>query len=622
MCGIVGVIIADEKQHCVSDLIDALTSLQHRGQDAAGIVTSEVFQKTTPNLHLHKNNGLVRDVFKPWQILELKGHMGIGHVRYPTAGSSSCAEAQPFYTNMPFGVCLAHNGNLTNAAALAVENSAMRLRHVNTGSDSEVILNVFADALMSRMLGKRQAIDLGFVDNSAAYTKWQTPDGSTPRKKHRNDLQLEIKRNDGLGISPDDVFYAVTQLMGQCRGGYACTVLINGFGLLAFRDPWGIRPCVFGTRARGDGKFDHMVASESVALDVLGYRMERDIAPGEALWVTCDGTRHTMTCCNQSTNGVIPSMRSCIFEYVYFARPDSILDGISVYQARLEMGNKLADKILVERPNHDIDVVVPVPDTSRTSALQLANKLGVIYREGFIKNRYIARTFIMPGQKKRRKSVRQKMNPIGLEFKDRVVLLVDDSIVRGTTATEIVQMARDAGAKKVYLASAAPAICHPNVYGIDMPSREELVAHNRTPEQVAQRLKCDWVIYQDLPDLVDSVNSAIPAETITPPAETPSSPTSPTSPPNTPPPFDLGSPRIYETSVFDGIYVTKDIDEEYFVNLHKKRNDAAKANGKEEEEKDSDSNEPSTRKRKLALGRQPSNDVTNGMLMSISNSNS
>jgi amidophosphoribosyltransferase len=462
--------------------------LQHRGQDAAGIVTCE-----RGRLHLRKDNGLTRDVFTDDQMFKLKGNMGIAHVRYPTAGCTSSAEAQPFYVNSPFGLTLAHNGNLTNTEELKQALFLEDQRHINTDSDSEVLLNVFAHELQS--LGK-------------------------------------------LDLSVDDIFQAVSGVHRRCRGAYAVVIMIAGVGILGFRDPHGIRPIVFGERKSEQGS-EFMIASESVALDVLGFELIRDIEPGEAVFIEESGTLHTQQCA-ESTDHC-----PCIFEYVYFARPDSIIDRISVYKARLRMGEKLAKKVQREWLDHDIDVVIPIPDTSRTAALQMANILGVKYREGFIKNRYIGRTFIMPGQKMREKSVKQKLNAISLEFDGKNVLLVDDSIVRGTTSEQIIQMARDAGAKKVYFASAAPPVRYPNVYGIDMPAAHELIAHNRTEEEVCVAIGADKVIYQDLNDLIDAVRK--------------------------------GNQNIehFDTSCFSKEYITGDIDDAYLERTEALRNDSA-----------------------------------------------
>ena len=420
MCGIIGMVARSPVNQSI---YDGLTVLQHRGQDAAGIITCD-----GERLHLRKNNGLVRDVFHTRHMLRLFGNMGIGHVRYPTAGCESSAEAQPFYVNSPYGISLAHNGNLTNSNKLKQELFQEDLRQINTDSDSEVLLNVFAH---------------------------------------------ELQQHGKLKVEVDDVFKAVAGVHRRCRGAYAAVAMITGYGVVAFRDPFGIRPLVYGRQETPQGD-NFMVASESVALDALGYELIRDVAPGEAVFISLDGKLHTRQCAES------PTVMPCIFEYVYLARPDSIIDDVSVHKARLRMGEKLADKILRVRPDHDIDVVIPIPDTSRTSALQLANNLGLKFREGFIKNRYIGRTFIMPGQQQRKKSVRQKLNAIDLEFRGKNVLLVDDSIVRGTTSSQIIDMAREAGAKKVYFASAAPPVRFPNVYGIDMPISNELIAHGRT----------------------------------------------------------------------------------------------------------------------------------------------
>jgi len=447
MCGIVGIV---GKQFVNQLIYDGLTILQHRGQDAAGMMTYH-----NRRLYLRKSNGLVRDVFHTRHMLNLKGNIGIGHVRYPTAGCSSSAEAQPFYVNSPYGISLAHNGNLTNGEELKRELFRDDLRHINTDSDSEVLLNILAHEL--QRLGK---------------------------------LRLEV----------EDVFDAVEKLHKRCRGGYAAVAMISGFGILGFRDPYGIRPVIFGERETETGK-EYMIASESVAITSLGFTVIRDIEPGEAIFITKDGKLHTRQCAEN------PQYSPCIFEYVYLARPDSIIDGISVYNSRLHMGETLADKILKERPDHDIDVVIPIPDTGRTAALPLAQKLNVRYSEGFIKNRYIPRTFIMPGQEIRKKSVRQKLNAIESEFKGNNVLLVDDSIVRGTTSGQIIEMARNAGANKVYFASAAPPVIYPNVYGIDMPTVDELIAHNKTEEEIASMIGADWLIYQDLDILIETTQS-------------------------------------------------------------------------------------------------------------------
>ncbi len=442
MCGIIGIVAHGPVNQA---LFDGLTVLQHRGQDAAGIMTC-----ARDRLYLRKDNGLVRDVFHTRHMIRLPGNIGIGHVRYPTAGCESSAEAQPFYVNSPYGIALAHNGNLTNADELKRDLFRDDLRHINTDSDSEILLNVFAH---------------------------------------------ELQRRGKLRIDEEDIFQAVSGVHRRCRGAYAAVAMIPGYGIVGFRDPHGIRPLVFGARETAQGP-EYMIASESVALDILGFELVRDVEPGEAVFFTTDRRMHARVCTEHARYS------PCIFEYVYLSRPDSIIDDVSVYKARLRMGEKLADKILRERPDHDIDVVIPIPDTSRTAALPLAYRLGVKYREGLIKNRYIPRTFIMPGQTQRRRSVRQKLNAIGLEFEGKNVLLVDDSIVRGTTSRQIIQMAREAGARKVYFASAAPPVRYPNVYGIDMPAAEELVAHGRSEEEVAREIGADWLIYQDLPDLI------------------------------------------------------------------------------------------------------------------------
>jgi amidophosphoribosyltransferase len=486
MCGIVGIVGTSAVNQ---RLYYALTVLQHRGQDAAGIATAG-----DGELSVRKGSGLVRDVFQQHHMLELRGNVGIGHVRYPTAGCDSASEAQPFYVNAPYGICLGHNGNLTNSAELAEILIREDRRHLNTTSDSEVLLNVFASEL--QRVG-------------------------TPR------------------ITPADVFAALAAVYRRCRGGYAVVAMIIGHGILGFRDPNGIRPLVLGERRTPRGT-EWMLASESVALDSLSFRLVRDVAPGEAVFIDEAGRLHTQQCV--ATQRHTP----CIFEYVYFARPDSKIDNISVYRARMRMGDRLADKILRERPAHDIDVVIPVPDTSRTSALQLAQRLGLKYREGFIKNRYIGRTFIMPGQEEREKSVRRKLNAIDFEFRGKTVLLVDDSIVRGTTSAQIIEVAREAGAHKVYFASAAPPVRFPNVYGIDMPAANELVAAGRTVEEVGRLIGADWLIYQDLEDLIAACQ------------------------------HEDARVREFDTSCFSGEYVTGDVTPEYLERLQLERADAAK----------------------------------------------
>jgi amidophosphoribosyltransferase len=443
---------------------------------------------------LRKESGLTRDVFSAEEMLKLKGSMGIAHVRYPTAGCTSAEEAQPFYVNSPFGLTLAHNGNLTNTEELKIQVFVDDQRHINTDSDSEVLLNVFAH---------------------------------------------ELQQAGKLTLTVEDVFKAVSVVHKRCRGAYAVVVMIAGFGVLGFRDPHGIRPIVFGERKNDEGFTDYMIASESVALDVLDFRLIRDIAPGEAVFIETSGKLHSKMCAEKTNHS------PCIFEYVYFARPDSIIDNISVYKARMRMGKKLAKKIQKDWPHHDIDVVIPIPDTSRTAALQIAHELGLKFREGFMKNRYIGRTFIMPGQKMRKKSVKQKLNAISLEFSGKNVLLVDDSVVRGTTSEQIIQMARDAGAKKVYFASAAPPVRYPNVYGIDMPAARELIAHGRSEQEVCKAIGADKLIYQDLDDLIDAVGK--------------------------------GNPNIkqFDTSCFSREYITGDIDDDYLARIEALRNDGA-----------------------------------------------
>lgn len=486
MCGIVGIVGHSPVNQRI---YDALTVLQHRGQDAAGIMTA-----SGDELFLHKDSGLVKDVFDERHMLQLKGTIGIGHVRYPTAGCDSASEAQPFYVNAPYGIGLGHNGNLTNTAELAEALWRDERRHLNTSSDSEALLNILAS---------------------------------------------ELQRQNVAHLRPDDLFAALASVYRRARGGYAVVTLIVGHGIVGFRDPHGIRPLVLGKRVTPRGT-EWMLASESVALDLVGFELVRDVEPGEAVYVEEDGTLHARQ--------VVPAVghTPCVFEYVYFARPDSIIDNISVHKARMRMGEALAAKIQRLRPDHDIDVVIPIPDTSRTSAMQLARNLGVEYREGFVKNRYIGRTFIMPGQEQRQKSVRSKLNAIPLEFRGRNVLLVDDSIVRGTTSAQIIELAREAGATKVYFASAAPPVRYPNVYGIDMAASAELVAAGRTDEEVARLIGADWLIYQDLEDLVAAVR------------------------------HDKARIETFDTSCFSGEYVTGDVTPEYLARLEAERSDDAK----------------------------------------------
>jgi amidophosphoribosyltransferase len=491
MCGIIGII---SHQQVAQIIYDGLLVLQHRGQDSAGIVVCD-----TNKLNLRKGNGQVSDVFHTRHMLELVGNMGIGHVRYPTAGCASSAEAQPFYVNSPYGITLAHNGNLTNVEELKRGLYQSDLRHINTESDSEVLLNVLAH---------------------------------------------ELHKSGTLNLTAEEIFTAVSETHRRIEGAYAVVAMLTGKGILGFRDPSGIRPIVYGKRETSNGT-EYMLASESVALQANGYELVADLKPGEAIFIDIGGNIHLQQCAQ------VNSLHPCIFEYVYLARPDSIIDDIYVYKARLRMGVKLGRKILRQMPDHDIDVVIPIPDTSRPSAMELAYHLGVKYREGFIKNRYIGRTFIMPGQKMRKQSVRRKLNPIDIEFKGKNVLLVDDSIVRGTTSQQIIQMARDAGANKVYIASAAPPVRYPNVYGIDMPAVEELIAHDRTELEIADIIGADWLIYQDLDDLIDAVQKGNRAIT------------------------------EFDCSCFNGKYVTRTIDDDYLNKIRDIRSDAAKDNGDE-----------------------------------------
>lgn len=494
MCGIAAILLADSKGSAALELYDALLMLQHRGQDAAGIITAN-----SERIFLRKDNGLISEVVSQETISTLVGPMGIGHVRYPTAGTSSCTEAQPFYTNTPCGLCLAHNGNLNNASKL---KSSLKLRHSNTNSDSELLMNTLADELMKKLQQAKSEC-----------------------------------------VTESIIFDAVVGLQQRVSGSYAAVALIHGVGILAFRDPHGIRPLVFGKKhLKGKSNASYVVASESAAIDVIGYDLVRDVGPGEAILMKTNGEFHSRICAKN------PTLNPCIFEYVYFARPDSICDGVSVYDARLEMGRRLAQHILKVHPDHDIDCVMPIPDTSRTSALQVAYELKVPYREGWIKNRYIARTFIMPGQKQRKKNVQRKLNPLKRQMEGKSILFVDDSIVRGTTSRQLVLMARRAGARRVYFASAAPAIRFPNVYGIDMPCREELIAYKRTESDVAKVIGADWMVYLPLEKLIESVSSC----------------------------SKIG-PKQFDTSCFDGTYVTGDIDEAYIESLEKERNNASMA---------------------------------------------
>lgn len=492
MCGIVGIVSTKPVNQ---EIYDALTVLQHRGQDSAGIMTDD-----NGVLCLRKNNGLVNDVFTEKHMTRLRGNIGIGHVRYPTAGTLSLNEAQPFYVNSPFGICLAHNGNLVNTTELRFHLKEIDRRHLNTESDTEALLNLFA-----------------------------------------HEIQIQQKES----LTPESVFKASTAVFNKCSGGYAVVAMILNEGLVAMRDPNGIRPLVIGTREAGS-KIEYMVASESVALNAAGFSLMRDILPGESIYISQNGDFYSNQCVEPKT------YTPCIFEFVYFARPDSIIDGMSVYKSRLRMGEFLAQRIIEKGLHHDVDVVIPIPDTSRSSALQVAHHLGVKYREGFIKNRYIGRTFIMPGQEKRKKSVRQKLNPIGLEIKDKNVLLIDDSIVRGTTSKQIIEMARDAGAKKVFFASAAPPVKFPNVYGIDMPARSELIASNKSDEELAKFIGADWLLYQTLDDLIESVR------------------------------FEDSAVQDFDTSCFSGDYVTNDVTQTYLQKIELQRNDAAQVKQEKE----------------------------------------
>ena len=486
MCGIVGI---SSETHVASSIYESLLMLQHRGQDAAGMVVCD----NEGRLHSRKSMGYVRDVFHQSHMNKLVGHYGIGHVRYPTAGGAGKEFAQPMYVNSPYGISLAHNGNLTNSKALARELFHAEMRHLNTDSDSEVLLNIFAHEL-----GKQRAI--------------------LPSTKH--------------------FFHAVKKTHSRCHGAYAVLALITGFGLLAFRDPRGIRPLVIGER-QGETQKEYIIASENSSFSALGYTTLRDVAPGEAVFIDTLGQLHSQQCADN------PEPTPCLFEYVYLARPDSTLDQISVYKARMRMGKKLANKITKLNPNHDIDVVIPIPDSSTTAALQVATELNIPYRDGFVKNRYIGRTFIMPYQEEREKSVRRKLNILDLEFKGKNVLLVDDSIVRGTTSQKIIEMAKEAGANKVYFSSAAPPVKFQNLYGIDMAATDELIASGRTEEEVAGVIGADWLIYQDLEDLIASAQE--------------------------------GNPEIknFEISIFNGEYPTS-ISNEYLQDLEASRQDTKK----------------------------------------------
>ena len=486
MCGIVGIF---SETHVASSIYESLLMLQHRGQDAAGMVVCD----QNGRLHSRKSMGYVRDAFQQRHMNKLEGHYGIGHVRYPTAGGSGKDFAQPMYVNSPYGISLAHNGNLTNSKALARELFHAEMRHLNTDSDSEVLLNIFAH---------------------------------------------ELAKQRAILPSPEHFFQAVKKTHSRCHGAYAVVALITGFGLIAFRDPKGIRPLVIGERDGKDRK-EYIIASENASFSALGFETLRDVEPGEAVLIDINGQLHSQQCADN------PEPMPCLFEYVYLARPDATLDKISVYKARMRMGKKLANKIMRINPNHDIDVVIPIPDSSTTAALQVATELNIPYRDGFVKNRYIGRTFIMPYQEERKKSVRRKLNILDLEFKGKNVLLVDDSIVRGTTSQKIIEMAKEAGAKKVYFSSAAPPVKFQNLYGIDMASTSELIASNKTEEDVAEAIGADWLIYQDLEDLIASAQEGNP------------------------------SIKQFEISIFNGQYPTP-ISQEYLQDLEASRQDSIK----------------------------------------------
>jgi amidophosphoribosyltransferase len=486
MCGIVGI---SAETNVAAEIYDSLLMLQHRGQDAAGMSVCDNDDK----LKTRKSMGYVRDVFQQRHMDKLIGNYGIGHVRYPTAGGAGKEYAQPMYVNSPYGISAAHNGNLTNAKHLSTQLFHAEMRHLKTDSDSEVLLNIFAH---------------------------------------------ELAKQREIYPSAEHIFKAVSKTHIRCDGAYAVLALITGHGILAFRDNNGIRPLSIGIR-KGKSRDEYILASEDAMFTPLGFTKMRDVEPGEAIFIDKKGELFSQQCSDE------PKKRPCIFEYVYFSRPDSKIDEISVYKARMRMGSKLAEQIIKQKPDHDIDVVIPIPDSSTTAAHELAVGLGIPYREGFVKNRYIGRTFIMPYQEERKKSVRRKLNILDLEFDGKNVLLVDDSIVRGTTSKKIIEMARDAGAKKVYFASAAPAIKYQNLYGIDMPATSELIASNRSNEEVANEINADWLIYQTLEDLIDTAKS--------------------------------GNPDIteYETSIFTGEYITP-LVENYLEELESSRKDEIK----------------------------------------------
>lgn len=500
MCGVVGIVSKTAVNH---ELYNALTILQHRGQDAAGIMTSD-----GQRVHLRKGNGLVRDVIRDPHMLTLLGNVGIGHVRYPTAGSESVLNSQPLYVNSPYGLSLVHNGNLINTESLADDLVKEDLRHLNTNSDSEIILNVFAHEL--QLLGRKR-------------------------------------------FSKEALFSATKAMFSRIQGAYAGVIMIHGHGLLGFRDPFGIRPLVYGKRrAKGSRQADYMLASESIALDALGYELVGDVAPGEAVFISLDGKLHKKSCVKKAM------LTPCLFEYIYLARPDSLIDHISVHQARINMGKCLADQVMEQHPEHDIDAVIPIPDTSRTAALPLALRLGVRYAEGFVKNRYIPRTFIMAKQNLRRSAIRLKLNAIKQEFEGKNVLLVDDSIVRGNTSKEIIQMARDAGAKKVYFASASPEVRFPNVYGIDMSVAEELIAHHKTAKAIGEDIGADWLVFQKLADVIEAVKKAAHNK--------------------------AQVPETFETSIFTGDYITGGVDAAYLKHLAKRRADSVKEKASQDDD--------------------------------------
>lgn len=518
MCGILAVLLADHTDNCRTILFDGLTILQHRGQDAAGIVTASTVKYV--KFHIQKGVGMVKDVFRKNILLGLIGNIGIGHCRYPTAGCHDFQSAQPFYINYPCGLSLAHNGTLTSTSELK-QRLRKLYRHFNTDSDSEVLLNCVAEEI-------RAELDTRRAEKSTA------------------------------SIDVDVIFSAVKRTMEHCRGGYACVMLIHNVGVVAFRDPWGIRPLCYGQRKSLTLELgmDYLFASESVAIDTMGFDLLGDVAPGECIVTLPMKPGHPRPNSGLFKKQLLTkTFAPCVFEYVYFARPDSVMNGCSVYKTRLNMGEKLADKISRVHPNHKIDVVIPIPDTSRASALQCALKLKKPFREGFIKNRYVGRTFIMPDQASRIKGVRMKLNTIKTEFQGKNVLLIDDSIVRGNTSRTLCAMAREAGAEEVYLASAAPPVLYPNVYGIDIPAAKGLIAHNRTTKQIAEKIGCTWVLYQDLVDLEECVRA------------------------------ENSNIKLLESSVFSGKYVTDDVDTSFFHALEAGRPDPEEKDIKQDNNK-------------------------------------